>query len=459
MTRETNREAAPPRAGRTSGALLRAGASVGILTLAVVAFGYLVATRPQPPKGAHGESVDRVPVIEVIRAEVPRQWVGFGTVGALVSAEVPSRVGATVAELPAEFQTGAEVAAGDLLVRLDDSDFTAAAEIAGDNLKSIAAELASLEVERGSLAARLLLAEQELELAATDERRAREAAAVGSVTAREVDRVQGARLVTERAVLLLRESLQQCAPRADALAARHAAQTAALSRAADDVERCRILSPISGTLSVCNLEVGESVAPGQWVARVVDASRVEVPVALPASARGVVAVGDSVRFVDGQETLAESTIARISPEDDATDRTMSVWVEVDRRDSQVRGLAPGAFVEAMVTGTAAELRSVLPRRAVRNERVLVLDGERLRPQPVRVAYGFHGRLNESGIDDQEWLVLEDALPEGTLVAIDASRTLRPGRRVVGELPGATAAGHATEPSTQPGPATSAPPIQ
>ncbi|MSR29751.1 MAG: HlyD family efflux transporter periplasmic adaptor subunit [Phycisphaerales bacterium] len=439
----TNRDGAtaqPPRSQRRwVGALL----GLSILGAAVASFVYLAITRPEPPKAARDDSADRVRVIDALRERIPRQWIGYGTSRAISSAEIPSRINSTVVEIPSTVVSGATVTRGDLVVRLDDSDFAAAVEMAEGSLKTIAAEQAALEVERTALRERRVLVEHELALARTDEERATKAAEDMSATAREVDRVRTARLVAEHALLIINEALAQCAPRADLLASRYTAQSAALRRAQDDVARCRITSPIDGTLAPFDLEVGESVATGSRVARVVDGSRVEVAIALSASARDSIVLGDLVMLKSLDETLATTVVARISPEDDPADRTMTLWVEVDRADGRTGGLAPGAFVEAIVTSSHPEVRSVVPRRSVRNERVLILEQGQLRPHTVRVVHGYEGRLEKSGIDDSEWLVLEAFLPEGAVIALDATRTLRPGRSVVGES--AATAGSAPAP--------------
>ncbi len=411
--------------------LLGVGLGGGIVLFSVAVFAYLAATRPAPPKAMRDTSADRVMVMTVVRARVPRQWTGYGTAAALACADVPARVTATVEAIGPGIARGTPIAQGELIVRLDAADFKAEAEIAADSIKSILAERAALDVERAALAERHVLAAQELELARADEARVVSAALEAGATQREVDRARAQRIVAERASLLLAESIAQCGPREDSLAARRTSQEAALRRAEDAVARCTITSPITGTLAAFDLKVGESVGAGSSVARVVDASRVEVPIALSAAARGFVAVGDAVSLIAAGKTVARSSVARIGPEDDPADRTMMVFVEIDRDRHGPQSPAPGAFVEAVVESQAAELRCVVPRRSVRNERVLVLDGDQLRPLAVRVGHSFTGELPASGVDDREWLVLAEPVAEGTVIALDAARVLRPGRRVEG----------------------------
>ena len=124
----------------------------------------------------------------------------------------------------------------------------------------------------------------------------------------------------------------------------------------------------------------------------------------------------------------ESTIARIEPEDDPVERTMTVYFERRGLSGSDR-LAPGEFVEATVSARDGSPRFVIPRRAVRNGHVLAFAGESLRPLKVAVSHSFSGRLAETGLDDEEWVVLSEQLAPGTVIAIDGGRSVGAGVRV------------------------------
>lgn len=404
--------------------------TLAMLGGAIAFFGYMVSSRQEPPVAESTEAIDRVLVVEARQAKIGRQWVGFGTAQATETADVPARVGATVDSIGQGVEAGARVAAGQLLVALDESDYRRAAAMAGENLRTLEAEASALEVEALSLQDRLLVAEQELDLAKADEARVRRASDEGGATAREVDQVRLSRLAVERAVLVLRQSVAELGPRRAGLAARIEAQRAAMARAEADLERCRITSPISGTIQQFPLELGEAVAPGQMVARVVDPHRVEVALALPADARSHLQVGDAAECSVGGRPIGTARVSRIAPEDDPSSRTLTAWIEFVRA-SDADPPAPGAFVEAMVTSSNGELRTILPRTAVRRERVLLLEANQLRAVPVTVAHAYTGGLEGAPGGITEWLVLEPGLPANATVALDASRAYRPGRKVEG----------------------------
>lgn len=426
--------AAPPEAagGPRRGfatAIVRTAISLGFLLAGVAVFAFLVRTRPVPESATAGDGPRRVVTVTAFESPVGRQWLGYGTVRAVDTADVPARVAATVAGLGEAYEVGRAVKAGETLVTLDDADFRRQLEMAETALAALAAERASLAVDERTLRDSVQIAEEDLALAKTELERVRAAVAAEAAVARELDRSRQVVLIAERAALAAREAFAKLPVRRQALDAEEARQRAARELARLGVERCTITSPLDGFVQKASLEVGESVAPGVVVARVVSLARLEVPILLPATARASVRHGDRVRLVpdrSGGEAV-EGTVERIAPEDDATTRTMSVFVAAPA-DS---GLAPGTFVTGEVLAAAGTVRTLVPRRAMNDGKILlVLDG-RIESHAAEVEFTVSGGLRGAPVADREWLVLRDPLPAGTLVVLDASqRQLSDGLAVV-----------------------------
>lgn len=405
-------------------ALLMLAGAVGILVV-------LALTRPLPGASERRDEVQRVAVFRPRLIDLPRQWVGYGTVRALASANIPARVGATVVEIAAEAKAGSTVSAGALLVRLDDLDYRRRVDAAIQQIAAIDAQLATLSVEEDGLLKRLALAKEDAAIAKTDEDRTRNAMESGAASPRELDRSRQQSILMERAQLLLQDSFNQLTPRRSALRAQKEIQRTEQTTAQTNVDRCRIVTPISGILQSLELEIGESVVSGQVIARVVDVSAVEIPIALPGSARGSVRVGDGVDFeIVGQVSRTGSTVvARIEPEDDPLDRTMTVYAEVAQPLDAANRIAPGEFAEAIVQAKDPIARSAVPRRAVRAERVMELVDGRVVARTVAVSHAFRGAIGDSGVLDVEWLVLAQPLPDGIVIALDGGRRIAPGTLV------------------------------
>ncbi|MEY2712890.1 MAG: hypothetical protein RL005_1112, partial [Planctomycetota bacterium] len=292
----------------------------------------------------------------------------------------------------------------------------------------------------------LRLAEQELQLAREETTRVEAAFADGVALQRELDRARSAALAADRGVSMAREALEMIGPRRETLAAQGEAQAEAAERARLSVERSTISAPIAGILQSLPVEPGETVAPGRVVARIVEPSRLEVPVALPASSRASLAPGQRVQVTEASGATIEGSLTRLSPEDDPVARTMVAWAELPGGS----GLVPGSFVEATVLAPDATPRTIVPRRSVRNDRLLLVEDGRVRWQPVRTAYAIRRAQPASGLDDLEWLALEEPLPQGALVVLDAARRIDVGARVEPLRPGEVAASvGAPVPGTEP----------
>ena len=58
--------------------------------------------------------------------------------------------------------------------------------------------------------------------------------------------------------------------------------------------------------------------------------------------------------------------------------------------------------------------------------------------PVEPLFGFDRTVDESGLEDRQWMVLAEPLPENARIVLDASRSLPEGilieSRLVGENP-------------------------
>ncbi|MEE2971541.1 MAG: HlyD family efflux transporter periplasmic adaptor subunit, partial [Planctomycetota bacterium] len=202
--------------------------------------------------------------------------------------------------------------------------------------------------------------------------------------------------------------------------------------AQSQVERCEITAPFDGVIAAVLVEVGEQVAPGAPIARVFDPSTIELPLRIPASARGRVRVGDEVvvnRTVTDEPIVAP--IGRIAPEDDAGSRTMTVFVELRSDGGRV---VPGLFVHGEVIESDRRLRTIVPRRSVVNQRVMLIEDDRIRFQPVRASFPLNVGRPETGLADRQWLVLESLLPENAKVVIDGSRDLEAGVAVEARPP-------------------------
>jgi membrane fusion protein (multidrug efflux system) len=411
--------------------------SLALIAAAIGVAGWLMKTKPEAAESDRANQLRRVTVVDAIEAPVGRRVRGYGTARAVESADVPARVGATVVELGPKYREGECVAAGELLVRLDESDFRRQLEMAGQAIDAIDSQLAMLEVDERTAAEALRLAEADAAIARADVARAESAEREGAAKEREVDLVRKLSIAAERSVLLAREASQKIAPRRSSLQAERSRQEAVRQLASDSLDRCAIRSPIDGVLQSADKEIGEMVGVGSPIARVVNTSRIEVPALLPASARLLAAVGHTLLLMpdrEGAPTL-ETKVTRVAPEDDPATRTFTIYAEIDGSSA----LPPGTFVEVSLVSPSSDRRTVLPRRSVSEGRVYVVERGRVHVTPVEVEFSLTGLQPDTGLPDSEWLVLRESLPPGTQVVLDASRQIPDGTAIEAERPASASA--------------------
>jgi multidrug efflux pump subunit AcrA (membrane-fusion protein) len=409
--------------------LFRVAVCGAFLVAGVATVGALVATKPDAGRNPEAAPPPRIAVLEIAPLPVERFVRGYGTVRALDSADVPARVAAVVASLGPNYAVGGRVAKGEPLVTLDASDFAEQVTMAEQAIRALDAQSALLDAQERAASQSAELARSDRELAAADLARVEKAAADGAAQPREVDRARQGLLAATRAVVLADDAVAQILPRRQALVAQRAAESARLELARLSAERCVIAAPIAGIVQLAELELGESVAPGATVARIVDPTRLEIPIRIPASMRALAAPGSrAVVTTRADGASFEARVARVAPEDDPASRTATVFIELAAGDGASSALAPGAFVESRIAPGGLEPRIVVPRRAIRDEQVAVVESGRVRFQRVTVDYRLTEAPAGAALPDADWAVLSGAaLAPGALVVIDGSRSLAEGQ--------------------------------
>ena len=245
---------------------------------------------------------------------------------------------------------------------------------------------------------------------------------------REVDRVEQDLKVRQRLETFAGEELAKIDPRRNRFNAQRLGLESEASVAELNVLRCTIRSPLDGFIQNVDIEQGERVSPGQRVVRVVNLRRIEVPLQLPSSARPSLALGDQVILIARSESQQQwqGQVRRIAPEDDSSTRTMAVYVEVEQDPHDRALLPPGKFVQGTVVADHAQRRYIVPRRALVGDRLLTIEDNIVRSIEVRVDFHVQGEFPELGVVAEQWAVLAEPLPDGTLIVVNAARSLPDG---------------------------------
>jgi len=169
---------------------------------------------------------------------------------------------------------------------------------------------------------------------------------------------------------------------------------AALDAARAQLEMARIAlndttirAPLAGVVSKRFVQAGEKLSPDSPVMAIVDLQHLTLDAQVPASDIPRVRVGQEVRFkVDGFAQHAFSgTVARINPATEAGSRSMLVYISVANDDGLLRA---GMFAKGEITTEKSAARPIVPLAALRKDGtrdvVYRVDGGKVLAQPVQL---------------------------------------------------------------------------
>ncbi|MCB9832701.1 MAG: HlyD family efflux transporter periplasmic adaptor subunit [Planctomycetes bacterium] len=353
------------------------------LALGAAGFRMLAKLKQGPARELEPPPLVRVGSEFLRRQDYQEEIAGYGRVRALRELEVAAEVQGVVVAISPALEGGATIAAGDTLLRIDDFDYRRAEERLRAQKLQLERDVDLKEGNATGLAQQLEVARREFELAVAEARRTEELRAKLTAADRDVDSANRAAAAAERVVVKFENDLALARIEVDRARASLAAVVADLGRAERDLARCEIIAPWPAIVVDRAITLGSRVAAGTRLCRLVDPSRVEVAIALPASYKDSVAPGSAVslRRPDRAETRAAS-VTRVAPEIDPTERSFLVYVELDAEQGPIP--APGDFLAARVTGPRHRDVYVIPRTAFLGDELFVLKRVAERGDEARV---------------------------------------------------------------------------
>ncbi len=466
--------------------VVRVLAGVLVLAAGVAVAAVLVATRPLAPRTSRSAPLLQVRTMPASEARIPRVWEGYGTVRPMRVAQIPAQVSGMVVERPAEVEAGwsivarggglgseiasegvldagaylaslREAAEGGLILRIDPSDYIARLRSALEQAAGTRAQLASLVVQETRAREMAELAKQEREIQERELGRLESAITQGGGNESEVERRRGLLLLARRNETGLLEQIDRVGPRRAELEANLREQESNAEVARQNLARTVVTSPIDGVLQEVMYRPGEWAQAGTPIARVVDLSRVEVPLRVPMAASTAVQVGDeAILRIDSRDDREwRGRVVRVSPEADPQTRTLSVYVEVEQTgaagsDAGRAPLLPGQFVVGRIQTVRTERVMLVPRRAVLEDSLFVAapaEGEGgvpvvvARRVGVDVLFNLVGERPDLDPVETQWSAVRpdgqlavgaaiivsnlDDLREGLVIGVDASGATGP----------------------------------
>jgi membrane fusion protein (multidrug efflux system) len=293
---------------------------------------YLLSTRLSAPPaqgrtGAPASSGPTEPVVELARADMLRIEPGrltrtlpvTGTLAASAQTLVRARVAGDVLDIPV--REGMSVSAGQLLARIDPTDF---------------------ELRVNERTAQLRSAQAQLDQA----RRTLEN------NARLLDKA----FISQNAFDNAQSAVEVAA------AARDGAE-ALLSQARKALADTRILAPMTGIVAQRFVQPGEKISPDGRIVSIVDLSRIELEAAVPASEIASVKIGQRAQIrIEGMAQPSSARVLRINPSTAAGTRSVTVYLGLDKVDERLRA---GMFAQGSLTVDERDGLLLVPLSALR----------------------------------------------------------------------------------------------
>ncbi|MCC7387217.1 MAG: HlyD family efflux transporter periplasmic adaptor subunit [Phycisphaerales bacterium] len=409
--------------------------AVGLLVL-FAGFGIarqLIATKPALPPKDNPTTAMTVGTILATRGDVPRAWSGYGSARTMNAVDLTAQVTGRVTERPAAIEPGLPIGAGGLIVQLEQTDYLARSRAADQFVAQALAELDSLDIDETAWTEQVRLAEEQASIERRELSQALDALERGASSPSEIDRRTKALRVLETQASTMRQQLERVPSRRDALQANLNRLRADADLARENLARTTVTSPITGVIQRVDVEQDELLAVGAPVARVVDLSRLEIPLKIPATALGYVRLGDPAALrPDGPGSNAwHGKVVRIAPEADPATRTLTVFVEVTQDPGAFSSpdhagatlLLPGQFVVGVISGSPERGRLIVPRRAVQDGMVFLATpndrgGWTARRTPVETLFHTSGEFPAIDRYERQWSVVEnEAIYGGTPIIV------------------------------------------
>jgi membrane fusion protein (multidrug efflux system) len=326
---------------------------IALLVVALAGGGwYAMKGKGAPPPAAAAEKKADKPtvfelaqndVVTVEARELALRLPLSGSLAPLAQATVKSKVSGVV--LATTVREGMNVAAGQVIARLDDADARARVAQQAALLKEASARLAMANKNEANSQA--LLKQNYISQNSFD------------TTRNSVELAQAAVDAARAQLDLARIALNDTVIRA----------------------------PLAGVVSKRYVQAGEKLSPDSPVMAIVDLQHLTLDAQVPASDIPRVQVGQDVRFkVDGFDGRAFSgKVARINPATEPGSRSMLVYISVDNTGQLLRA---GMFAKGEITTQKSNPRPIVPLAALRKDGardvVYRVEGGKVVAQPVEL---------------------------------------------------------------------------
>ncbi len=378
---------------------------------------YFVINKKPPAQNPVEELITHVRVIKATPIDITPTVSGYGVVRPTKTWNGISQVGGKVIYVHPEFQKGASLVAGTVVIRLSPSDYNLAIAQAEANIRSSTARLKELSVSEENTRQSLLIEEEALTLKEKDLERKQALLKRGSVAQNTVDVARTGHLTQRQKVLGMKNTLTLMPTQRSVLEEQIAVYQSSLETANLNLQRTNIELPFDARVVETKTEISQYLVPGQSIGSFDGVGSAEIEAQIPIEqfgamlnasmgnrSLGKIRPGAISKMLESMGLTAsvhlnlgdalvvwKGKVSRISDTIDPKTRTVGVIVTVDDAYANARPgtrppLAKGMFVEVLVSNRTVSDAIVVPRSALHSGKIhLVDDDNRLIINPISVS--------------------------------------------------------------------------
>jgi multidrug efflux pump subunit AcrA (membrane-fusion protein) len=348
-----------------------------VLCTAAIAFGLFACNRSSGqanktgPSGSPTPSAIAVNTAPAIMRQLPRFFEANGNLAPNQQTDVAAETSGKVAAVGVDI--GSPVRRGQVIVKLDDSDFRIRVQQAQAQLEQAKATLRQNEAKIGLRPGQkfnpenvpeVAAARSALDLAEKNLRRYERLVETGDISRAAYDQQKSQRDQLAQAYqALIHQAQQNYATVANSQAAVDAAQTQ-VSLAKRNLGYTVVSAPMPGYILDRPADIGEYVSPQQKVATIVNLNPLRVRIDIPEQAISQIHTGESVsvQVAAYPDRNFAGHVARISPSVTTASRTLTVEADVENPRAELK---PGQFATVRILLPQTEPAVLVPQRALR----------------------------------------------------------------------------------------------
>ena len=414
-----------------------------ILFIAIIAAAvFAVKTGPKPHRKPPQESVQKVTAVKAVKIPFSPVIHGFGEVTPDKTWSAITQISGKIIEINPSPQNGKFLRKGDLIAKIDDTEYRLAIDKAKAETAKIQADMEQLNVKKQNLASQKAILDKMLTLNKKNLERNRLLNADKNISDQELEKEELTVLQQENTVTSLQAEINLIPAQITAYEAQAASAAAALKQAELNASYAVISAPFDGRVSDVNAELLQFASTGTVLCKLdsIDKAEIETSIApdllaiLPPSRTEKPTEQARTAFRDRQTFTVETAsqegfswpanFLRFSEKVDPNTRMVGLVIGVDKPYGTSDGtphmpLSKGLFCKVSIKGVERS-EIVLPRYAIHEDSVYIVEDGKLVIRPVVVKYnlGAHSIIEE-GVNENDIVVTSDIVPVIAGMKLDA----------------------------------------